>query len=82
MANNHVTWSRKPSSENVSEVFIYSNYDSLTEDDKQMLPSMLAVYSETMESVGKYERRKRMFFILGIIAILGAWFYLAVSTNV
>lgn len=82
MANNHVTWSRKPSSENVSEVFIYSNYDNLTEDDRQMLPNMLAVYSETIESIGKYERRKKMFFIFSIIAILSAWFYLAVSSNV
>lgn len=82
MPNNHVTWSRKPSSENVSEVFIYSNYDNLTDDDKQMLPSMLAVYSETMESVGRYEKIKKTFFVLSIIAILVAWFYLAVSSNV
>jgi hypothetical protein len=81
MHKNHVTWSRKPSSENVSEVFIYSSYDNMEDDERLLMPKMLDVYSETVDAINKYENRKRIFFILGVLIVLGSWFYLATVSN-
>lgn len=81
MHKNHVTWSRVPSSENVSEVFIYSDYDKINEDERALMPKMLAIYSETMESIDKYERMKTKLFVLGLITLMASWFYLAIVSN-
>ncbi len=81
MDKNHVTWSRKPSSENVSEVFIYSSYDKMEDDERLLMPKMLDVYSETIDAVNRYENRKRVFFILGVLVVLCSWFYLATVSN-
>lgn len=81
MHKNHVSWSRIPSSENVSQVFICSEYDQMNEDEKVLMPRMLAIYSETMESIDRYERIKNNLFILGIVSLIGGWFYLAVISN-
>ena len=81
MDKNHVTWSRKPSSENVSAVFIYSSYDKMEDDERLLMPKMLDVYSETIDAVNRYENRKRVFFILGVLVVLCSWFYLATVSN-
>jgi hypothetical protein len=81
MHKNHVTWSRKPSSENISEVFIYSSYDKMEDDERLLMPTMLDIYSETVDAVDRYENRKRIFFILGVLVVLGSWFYLATISN-
>ena len=68
MNNRSSNWSRKPSSDNVSDVFIYSNYDQISEDDKLFLPTMLGVYTEIQKANKSYEKRKT-FLILGISLI-------------
>lgn len=80
--NNKINWSRIPSDDKVSHVFIYSDFDTPSEEDYKLLPIMLNNYTEVLSSMQQYENRKKIFFILTTLALLAGWFILAVSSNI
>lgn len=80
--NDKVNWSRIPSDDTVSQVFIYSDFDTPSEEEYKLLPIMLNDYTEVLSSMQQYENKKKLFFILTTIALISGWFILAVSSNI
>lgn len=78
MHQNHVTWSRTPSSDNISSVYIFSEYDYISEDERNALPIMLNIYAESLEVSKNYEKRKKIIIGICVSAIIASWVYLAV----
>lgn len=81
MHQNHVTWSRTPSSEKVSAVYIFSEYDYLNEDERNILPDMLNIYAESLDISEKYEKRKKIIVGAFITALIMSWGYLAILSS-
>lgn len=81
MKNNHVSWSRTPSKDTVSHVFIPTEYDTMTPEDKASLPTMLNIYTEHMAITDKYENIKRLMIFSVFLVLLGGWFYLGIMAN-
>lgn len=81
MNKNHVSWSRTPSKDTVSHVFIPTEYDIMTPDDKAILPAMLNIYTEHMAITDKYENTKRLIIFCIFLVLLSGWFYLGLLSS-
>jgi hypothetical protein len=79
---NKTNWSRKPSSDNISSVFIYSSYDEIEPDEKNYLGTMLNVYSEAYDAINKYRNIKRLLFASMTTALILFWIYMGVISRI
>lgn len=81
MHKNHVTWSRTPSSDNVSAVYIFSEYDKINEDEKNVLPIMLNIYAEKLAVSDRYEKKKKILIGTIVTCLILSWVYLAILSS-